>query len=312
MRIQKASSGRVGWLSGAVALLAVLCLLQPLLVLVQAQPVSTANIWRVQSEPQIPVNGAAVLFRIAGPADLKELNATWFDHKLPLRYSPGCNCWFGVGGVGLNAKPGKYPLQLEATERDGKSSSSISEVTIGAKRYPTTSVTGIPQKYVAPPPEVTARIAEESALKKEIFSHVGPQSLWTGNFLAPVSGSVTAIFGSSRVVNKTQKTTHQGLDFHAGIGTPVHATNSGTVVLARNLYFEGNCVMIDHGDGLLTFYMHLSEFKVKEGDSVKGGQLLGLSGNTGRVNGPHLHFAVRWQGMYLDPETLIALRPPSP
>jgi len=93
-------------------------------------------------------------------------------------------------------------------------------------------------------------------------------------------------------------------------GTPVRAANAGTVILARNLYFEGNCVMLDHGQGLMTIYMHLSKFKVKEGEKVREGQLLGLSGGTGRVTGPHLHFAVRWQGEYLNPATLLKLTPP--
>jgi murein DD-endopeptidase MepM/ murein hydrolase activator NlpD len=81
-------------------------------------------------------------------------------------------------------------------------------------------------------------------------------------------------------------------------------------VLARNLYFEGNCVFIDHGQGLFTLYLHFSEIKVKEGETVEKGQVLGLSGGTGRVTAPHLHFAVRWHGKYLDPQTLLELRPP--
>ena len=100
------------------------------------------------------------------------------------------------------------------------------------------------------------------------------------------------------------------MDFRAAIGTTVRATNQGTVVLARGLYYEGNCVVLDHGQGLLTIYMHLSEIRVKEDQRVEGGDILGLSGNTGRVTAPHLHFAVRWQGIYLDPATLLELHPP--
>lgn len=265
---------------------------------------------QVQWEPKELVNGSAVLFRVNAPPDLKQLNATWFEHKLTFRFSPDCHCWYGIGGVDLNAKPGGYPLRLQWMSENGTPEATTSSVTISEKHYPSTAVTGVPGKYVQPPPEVTARIAEESAFKKEVFSHLAPESLWSGSFEAPVDSKVTAIFGSARVVNGTQKTVHQGMDFRAAVGTPVHATNRGTVVLARNLYFEGNCVMLDHGDGLLTIYMHLSEFKVKEGDSVEPEQLLGVSGNTGRVNGPHVHFAARWQGMYLDPETLLSLHPP--
>ena len=103
---------------------------------------------------------------------------------------------------------------------------------------------------------------------------------------------------------------HQGLDYAIPSGTPVAAVNSGTVLLARPLYFEGNCVVLDHGQGLLTLYMHLSEMKVKEGETIQRGQEIGLSGGSGRATGPHLHLAVRWQGIYLNPATLLRLNLP--
>jgi murein DD-endopeptidase MepM/ murein hydrolase activator NlpD len=86
--------------------------------------------------------------------------------------------------------------------------------------------------------------------------------------------------------------------------------NSGRVILARPLFFEGNCAVIDHGQGLLTLYLHLSKFLIKEGDDVKKGQQIALSGGTGRATGPHLHLAVRWQGVYLNPQTLLNLNLP--
>jgi murein DD-endopeptidase MepM/ murein hydrolase activator NlpD len=97
------------------------------------------------------------------------------------------------------------------------------------------------------------------------------------------------------------------MDFRAATGTPVHAGNSGVVVLARPLYYEGNCVVIDHGLGLFTISMHLSRIDVGEGDRVAAGQLIGLSGATGRVTGPHLHWAVRWQNAYLDPAKMLRM-----
>ena len=97
------------------------------------------------------------------------------------------------------------------------------------------------------------------------------------------------------------------MDFRAAPGTPVRAGNSGVVVLAQPLYYEGNCVVIDHGLGLFTISMHLSRIDVHEGEHVITGQLLGLSGATGRVTGPHLHWAVRWQNAYLDPAKMLRL-----
>jgi murein DD-endopeptidase MepM/ murein hydrolase activator NlpD len=128
--------------------------------------------------------------------------------------------------------------------------------------------------------------------------------------MAPVSESVSEPFGVRRVFNGELKTEHQGLDYHAPRGTRVVAANSGTVLLARRLFFEGNCVIVDHGQGLMTLYMHLSKFRVRKGQKVRRGQLLGLSGVTGRATGPHLHLAVRWEGVYLDPAKLLKLDMP--
>jgi murein DD-endopeptidase MepM/ murein hydrolase activator NlpD len=117
----------------------------------------------------------------------------------------------------------------------------------------------------------------------------------------------TDSFGTRRTFNGTLASVHKGMDFRARMGTPVRASNSGVVVLARKLYFEGNCVAIDHGLGLYTISMHLSRIDVQEGERVTKGQLLGLSGNTGRVTGPHLHWAVRWENTYLDPAKLLRM-----
>jgi murein DD-endopeptidase MepM/ murein hydrolase activator NlpD len=153
-------------------------------------------------------------------------------------------------------------------------------------------------------------IAAADAAKKQAFAATDPNPLWSGAFERPTDTETSGVFGSARVYNGKKKGQHLGLDFRASTGTPVRATNAGKVILARPLYFEGNCVMIDHGQGLLTMYLHLSEFKVKEGDTVSKGQILGLSGGTGRATAPHLHFAVRWHGEYLDPRTLLELHPP--
>ena len=102
----------------------------------------------------------------------------------------------------------------------------------------------------------------------------------------------------------------RGWTYAVPTGTPVSAANAGTVLLAGPLYFEGNCVVLDHGQGLLTLYLHLSEVKVNKASGLTRGQEIGLSGGTGRATGPHLHLAVRWQGVYLNPATLLTLKLP--
>jgi murein DD-endopeptidase MepM/ murein hydrolase activator NlpD len=265
--------------------------------------------WKVAWEPAQLVNGSSVLFRVTGPANLQSLSGTWLDHELAFRFDQACACWYAIAGIDLNSKPGRLPLRLEGNGKEGAATDFVSDVPVGVKRYPTTAISVAPQ-YVQPPPEVLARIQEDQALKKQIFSHMTPESAWSGRFKAPVESVVTAVFGSARTYNGVKKSQHEGMDFRAATGTTVRASNRGTVILARNLYYEGNCVMVDHGQGLLTIQMHLSEIRVKEGETVEAGQVLGLSGSTGRVTAPHLHFAVRWQGIYVDPATLLALHPP--
>jgi murein DD-endopeptidase MepM/ murein hydrolase activator NlpD len=269
----------------------------------------TGGAWRVTWEPAQLVNGAPVLFRVTTPGKHASLHATWFDRQLSFRFNAGCDCWYAIAGVDLNVRAGKYPLSLQPGTQQSPGPAFVYDVTIAQKRYPTTAISVAPA-FVEPPAEVRPRIQEEEALKKRLFAEISPETLWSGQFAAPVTTGVTAIFGSARTYNGLKKSQHQGLDYRAAVGTTVRATNRGKVLLARGLYYEGNCVAIDHGDGLVTLYMHLSEIKVHEGDTVSGGQVLGLSGGTGRVTGPHLHFAARWQGIYVDPSTLLTLRAP--
>lgn len=266
--------------------------------------------WRVSWQPAQLVNGSPVLFRVTAPAAITALRGTWSDRELSFRFERSCDCWYAIAGVDLNALAGKYPLRLEGSGKDNANVAFTSEVTVRAKHYPTTALSVAPA-FVEPPAEVRPRIEEEQALKKHLFSQISPETFWSGRFVAPVATAVSGGFGAARTFNGVKKSQHEGLDYHAAVGTTVRASNRGTVILARGLYFEGNCVVIDHGDGLLTLYMHLSEIKVKEGETVSSGQVLGVSGSSGRVTAPHLHFAVRWQGIYLDPETLIALNPPA-
>jgi murein DD-endopeptidase MepM/ murein hydrolase activator NlpD len=118
---------------------------------------------------------------------------------------------------------------------------------------------------------------------------------------------ITERFGTGRTINRVQQSVHYGLDFRADTGSPLGAMNNGNVVIAREMFYEGGFVVIDHGQGLLTLYMHLSEITVNVGDAVKKGQVVGLSGATGRVTAPHLHVGVRWQGIYVDPAMMFKL-----
>ena len=268
-----------------------------------------AKQWRVQVEPVRVVNGSPVLLRVTPPVALNELKADFLGQELNLRFNSGCHCWYAIAGVSLNTKPGRYELKIKGKGEAAQAASFSYAVIVHAAHYPFSTITVAPA-FVEPPKEAEPVIAAADAAKKQAFATTDSNPLWSGPFERPTDTETSGVFGSARVYNGKKKSQHLGLDFRASTGTPVHATNSGTVILARPLYFEGNCVMLDHGQGLVTIYMHLSEFKVKEGEKVTAGQLIALSGGTGRSTGPHLHFAVRWRGEYLNPATLLALRPP--
>ena len=276
---------------------------------------ASATDWTVRAQPKRLVNGGPVLFQVKPPQKLESLNGTWLGHEVTFSFDTTSKTWFALAGVNLETGPGTYALELAGETKAGKSSStklSFSHKFIVTRaNYPKIEVKlSVEGKFTEPTPEQQKQIQDAQEIKKEYLNRVTPKREWSGQFTAPVNAAISDVFGSQRVFNGKTSSPHLGLDFRVPSGTPIAALNDGTVILARPLYFEGNFVVLDHGQGLLTLYLHLSEFKVHEGDQVKRGQEIGLSGGTGRATGPHLHVAVRWQGTYLDPARLLTLRLP--
>ena len=272
-------------------------------------PLTFAASWTVKVQPVRLVNGAPVLFQVKAPARLQSLRGTWLGHEISFRLVSASKTWVGLAGVSLETAPGIYPLELSGETSAKTAARQISftrKIVIRRANYPKTQIT-VDRKFTEPGPDQTRQIDEDKKIKQDFLNRVTPEREWAGRFAAPAVAPISDVFGTQRVFNGKTQSSHLGLDFRVPSGTPVAAMNAGTVLLARPLYFEGNCVVLDHGQGLLTIYMHLSEFKVKEGEQVARGQEVGLSGGTGRATGPHLHVAVRWQGTYLDPAVLIKL-----
>jgi murein DD-endopeptidase MepM/ murein hydrolase activator NlpD len=260
----------------------------------------------VTSEPEAPVNGSPCLFRVKSRRALRSLSGEWQGRSVFFNFDERERAWYGFAGVGVDAVSGRSRLTLEAITASGGRFTYIHPVRVELALYHTTALS-VASQYTEPDPETLARIEEEQELKKEAFARVTPYRLWSGNFEVPVYSRTTGDFGTRRTFNHKVQSVHQGLDFRAETGTPVGAMNSGLVILAREMFYEGGFVVIDHGQGLSTLYMHLSEIKVREGDSVEKRQIIGLSGGTGRATAPHLHVGVRWQGIYLDPAVLLTL-----
>jgi murein DD-endopeptidase MepM/ murein hydrolase activator NlpD len=285
-----------------------------LIILISASPATAAN-WSIHAQPTRLVTGAPVLFQVKPPVRLASLSGSWLGHEIPFSFDAKSKTWFALAGTSLETEPGTYALELAgkpaARKSPGTKISFSRKFAIARGKYPKIKVAlSVEGKFTEPNPEQQKQIEEGQQIKKDYLNRVTPDREWSGSFSVPAEAGISDVFGSERIFNGKTSSPHQGLDFRVPSGTPIAAMNDGTVLLARPLYFEGNFVVLNHGQGLLTLYLHLSEFKVKEGDQVKRGQVIGLSGGTGRATGPHLHVAVRWQGTYLDPAALMRLQLP--
>jgi murein DD-endopeptidase MepM/ murein hydrolase activator NlpD len=261
--------------------------------------------------PQRLQSGSPVLFTIELQQPAREVQGTWLKHAIVFNKSQKANTWYALAGIDVEQAPGAYPLELTVTAMDGRQLHASQEVAVLPAQYKTTTL-HVQEKYVQPDAATLQQIAADKAVKDAAFAHQVSQPLWSGRFRSPVPFAATDSFGTRRMFNGELASIHRGTDFHAPSGTPVLAANDGEVMIARGMFYEGNLVVIDHGNQFSTLYMHLSRIDVKVGERVKKGQRLGLSGATGRVTGPHLHLAARWQGDYVDPVLLLKLPLPAP
>jgi murein DD-endopeptidase MepM/ murein hydrolase activator NlpD len=207
--------------------------------------------------------------------------------------------WHGLIGIDLDTKPGTYRLMLDVAGRKVATTLRVLPKQFAIRRL------RVSPEFVNPPAEALEQIVRDNKKTGEIFQRVAPRH-WQGPFVLPVDGQPTGNFGTRSYYNGQRRSPHAGVDFLSATGTPIRAANHGVVALAEPLYFTGNTVIIDYGDRLFSLFAHLSEFRVHEGDIVNPDTIVGLVGATGRVTGPHLHWAVRLQGARVDPISLVA------
>jgi murein DD-endopeptidase MepM/ murein hydrolase activator NlpD len=158
---------------------------------------------------------------------------------------------------------------------------------------------------VRPSPADLERIRREQAELKQIYASGSRSRLWQGGFRIPVPGEMNGPFGTRRLFNGELQSQHSGVDFRAQTGDPVHSAGSGVVCLAKDLFYSGNAVIVDHGAGVFTSYSHLSRMGVAVGQRVEKGMVVGLAGATGRATGPHLHWGVKVNNVSVNPLTFI-------
>ena len=252
--------------------------------------------------------GDVLYLAVNAPADAATVTATWHAREIPfVRDADGV--WRGLLGIDVAAATGPKALAVTATRPGAAALTTTQTVTVSPKAVRTRRIRVNP-KFVVPPEGELPRIQREAKMLNELFAKPPSARLWAPGAVRPVEGASVSGFGVRSVLNGQPRGPHTGQDLAAGTGTPVYAPTPGTVVVARGLYYSGNTVIVDHGHGLFSTMAHLSAFDVTEGDRVAKGDLLGKVGATGRVTGPHLHWAVRLHGDRVDPLKLLeALAP---
>lgn len=255
---------------------------------------STASLALPQHSP-VP-GGVAVVD--LGPAGQAAPVVRWGEQPVAVVRENGR--WFALLGIPLDTLPG----ELEIGVFSG-STATVRSVPIRVKNYPEQRLTIRDQRKVEPNAEDLARIEREKEVTEAVkrrFSGAAPAT----DFALPASGPLSSRFGLRRVFNGQPRNPHAGLDVAVGAGAPVRAPAAGVVANTGDYFFNGNTVFIDHGQGLITAYMHLSRIDVRSGQPVRKGEILGAAGSTGRVTGPHLHWAVFLNNTPVDPELFLA------
>jgi murein DD-endopeptidase MepM/ murein hydrolase activator NlpD len=230
-----------------------------------------------------------------------DLKAKFRDQSIALIQHPikPPGIYIGLIGIPLSAAPENAIIKLEWTDSRGHQTTSIPLRILDGKYK--SEAFKVDPRHVTLSKKNLQRVKHEKKEIRRIYSSSSDTRRWFGNFKRPLASDTTSSFGTRRLFNGQHRSYHRGTDFRANVGTPVYASNSGIVRLAKNLFYSGNIVIVDHGMSIFTNYAHLSKIQVVAGQVIARGHQIGLSGASGRVSGPHLHWAVKVNGAYVDP-----------
>jgi murein DD-endopeptidase MepM/ murein hydrolase activator NlpD len=278
-------------------LVAVVLLLSP------ASPVLAGGL-RITWDPARPRAGDVVLMRLHDVPPGATVDATLDGHPLSAFVSGSGHA--AVVGIDMDAPAGARPWQVRVTTGTMVDTAE-GELPITARTYQVQHLTVAPSMAELDP-ATEKRAVEESERLRATYRTISGERLWRGAWLRPVAGETPGTgFGARRVINGQTRAPHSGIDFAAPVGAPVVAANRGRVALVGEYFFPGRLVVLDHGLGLYTVYFHLETIAVTEGQVVARGETLGTVGMTGRVTGPHLHFAAQVGAARIDPAILLGL-----
>ena len=261
---------------------------------------------RVELSPSGAVQGTAVAVCVESETPLERVRVRAGGRAVPVFPAVGRTRWQGVMGVDLAAAPGEREVRVRAWTAAGAMAEARAVLEVRRGEFAEERIT-VDEKYVHLSARDLARHRREKRRLRALFGRVTPEALWSGPFRVPVDVRRGSRFGLRRIVNGEPRSPHSGADLRAPAGTPVHAANRGRVVLAGDLFFSGNTVILDHGGGVYTLYAHLRDMTVAPGRMVEAGEVVGHVGATGRVTGPHLHWGAKVQAARVDPFSLTAL-----
>ncbi|MFQ5658189.1 MAG: M23 family metallopeptidase [Candidatus Methylomirabilales bacterium] len=246
---------------------------------------------------------------VTPPESLGRLEARFRGLSLPAH--PGEGTYTVLLAVDLETPPGSYPVEFEARGVSGRRYQLQSSVTVVDGRFPVQRLT-LPKGMVDLDAKTLERVRREAKVVKGIWKKWKGGPFWWQDFVLPLAGQldVSSEFGLRRILNGQPRRPHGGVDFRAPRGTPVRASNGGLVVYTGEMFFNGKSVVVHHGGGLFTTYLHLHEYQVRSGQEVAKGEVLGWVGATGRATGPHLHWGGNLRGVRFDPRRLLDLSLP--
>lgn len=242
------------------------------------------------------VPGGIALVRLGSGAERPQ---AWFGDRRVAVVRSGRG-WVALVGLPLALEPGAHVLRVLAAGNE-----ETKPVRVAARHYPLQRFTVPDHRKVEPPPEDLLRIEREQKRIDEIKAAFRDAPDVDTAFRQPAAGRLSGSFGLRRIINGLERNPHAGIDIAAPVGTPVQAAGAGVVIETGDYFFNGNSVYIDHGQGLVTLYCHLDRIEVLPGEPVAAGQRIGLSGNTGRTSGPHLHWTVLLNGAAVDPRLFL-------
>lgn len=241
----------------------------------------------------VNVPGGIAIIKLDAPLE-SQPQAAYQKH--PVTVVQHNNAWHAVVGLNLNTKAGEHFIVSQGKRYP---------FTVSAKDYPEQHIQLKTRKHIDLSAEDLARHKGEKKQANAVFNVFDTQQAPDLNFVKPVEGPYSSPFGLKRFFNGEPRNPHSGLDIAAATGTTIHAPSTGKVVLTGNFFFNGNVVYMDHGQGLISMFCHLSEIGVKTGDILEKGAVLGKVGATGRVTGPHLHWSVSLNNARIDPMLLL-------